>query len=64
MDENEIKFNKAQRQAYLRSIDLDAFLEAVLEQMNSLRMQKVNLVNDMDVLVNDYLKVCKKHPIK
>jgi len=64
MDENEIKFNKAQRQAYLRSIDLDALIEAVLEQMNSLRMQKVNLVNDMDVLVNDYLKVCKKHPIK
>lgn len=64
MEEKDIQFNLAQRQAYLRSINLDSFLEAVLEQMNSLRMQKVNLVNDMDILVNDYLKVCKKHPIK
>jgi len=64
MEDKDIKFNKAQRQAFLRAVDLDKFMEAVLEQMNSLRMQKVNLVQDMDDIVNDYLSICKKFPIK
>lgn len=45
-------------------IDFEIFAEAVIEQMNSLRMQKVNLVQDMDNIVNDYMQVCKKFPIK
>ncbi len=64
MEDKDINFNKAQRQAFLRALELDHFMEAILEQMNSLRMQKVNLVQDMDDLVNGYLKVCKKYPIK
>lgn len=64
MEQKDIDFNKAQRQAFLRAVDVDKFMEAVLEQMNSLRMQKVNLVQDMDDIVNDYLGVCKKFPIK
>ena len=35
-------------------LDFEVFAEAVIEQMNSLRMQKVNLVQDMDDIVNDY----------
>ena len=60
----DIEFNKAQRQAHLRDIDEATFREAVLDQMNSLRLQKVNLVQDMDDILNDYLQVCKKFPIK
>lgn len=60
----DIEVNKAQRIAYLRGIDDAQFKEAVLDQMNSLRLQKVNLVDDMDVILNEYLSVCKKFPIK
>ena len=60
----DIEANKAQRIAYLRGIDDAKFKEAVLDQMNSLRLQKVNLVDDMDDILNDYLKVCKKFPTK
>lgn len=60
----DIEVNKAQRIAYLRGIDDAEFKEAVLDQMNSLRLQKVNLVDDMDVILNEYLKVCKKFPTK
>ena len=59
-----IEFNKSQRQAWLSGLDFEIFAEAVIEQMNSLRMQKVNLVQDMDDIVNDYMQVCKKYPIK
>ena len=52
------------RQAHLRGIDDAKFKEAVLDQMNSLRLQKVNLVQDMDDILNDYLSVCKKYPVK
>ncbi len=60
----DIEVNKAQRIAYLRGIDYAQFKEAVLDQMNSLILQKVNLVDDMDVILNGYLSVCKKYPIK
>ena len=60
----DIEVNKVQRIAYLRGIDDAQFKEAVLDQMNSLRLQKVNLVDDMDVILNEYLSVCKKYPIK
>jgi hypothetical protein len=60
----DIEFNKSQRKAWLMGIDFEIFAEAVIEQMNSLRMQKVNLVQDMDNIVNDYMQVCKKFPIK
>ena len=63
-EELNIEFNKAQRKAFLMGIDFPVFAEAVIEQMNSLRMQKVNLVQDMDNVVNDYMAVCKKYPIK
>ena len=59
-----IEANKSQRIAYLRGIDDAKFKEAVLDQMNSLRLQKVNLVQDMDDILNEYLKICKKYPIK
>ena len=39
-------------------------MEVVISQMNALRMKGDNLVQDMDDLVNDYLAVCKKYPIK
>jgi len=58
------EFNKSMRQAHLRGIDDAKFKEAVLDQMNSLRLQKVNLVQDMDDILNDYLSVCKKYPVK
>jgi hypothetical protein len=64
MEDKDINFNKAQRQAWLRAQDVDFFMEAILEQMNSMRMKGTNLVQDMDELVNGYLKVCKKYPIK
>ena len=57
-----LEFNKSQRKAWLTGIDFEVFAEAVIEQMNSLRMQKVNLVQDMDDIVNDYMQVCKKYP--
>jgi len=60
----DINVNKQRRKQYFQDIEIEKFMEAVLEQMNSLRMQKVNLVQDMDDLVNDYLKICKKYPIK
>ena len=60
----DIELNKAKRQAYLRGIDDDKFREAFLDQMNYFRMQKVNLVEDMDEIVNEWLQIQKKHPIK
>jgi len=60
----DINVNKQRRKQYFQDIEIEKFMEAVLEQMNSLRMQKVNLVQDMDDLVNDYLQICKKYPIK
>jgi len=60
----DINVNKQRRKQYFQDIEIEKFMEAILEQMNSLRMQKVNLVQDMDDLVNDYLKICKKYPIK
>lgn len=60
----DIELNKAKRQAYLRGIDDDTFREAFLDQMNYFRMQKVNLVADMDEIVNEWLQIQKKYPIK
>tara|TARA_B100000902_G_C27209135_1_gene863338 strand:+ start:715 stop:915 length:201 start_codon:yes stop_codon:yes gene_type:complete len=60
----DIELNKAKRQAYLRGIDDDKFREAFLDQMNYFRMQKVNLVADMDEIVNEWLQIQKKYPIK
>jgi len=60
----DIELNKAKRQAYLRGIDNDKFREAFLDQMNYFRMQKVNLVADMDEIVNEWLQIQKKYPIK
>ena len=60
----DIELNKAKRQAYLRGLDDDKFREAFLDQMNYFRMQKVNLVADMDEIVNEWLQIQKKYPIK
>lgn len=60
----DIELNKAKRQAYLRGIDDDKFREAFLDQMNYFRMQKVNLVADMDEIVNEWLQIQKKYPVK
>jgi hypothetical protein len=60
----DIELNKAKRQAYLRGIDDDKFREAFLDQMNYFRMQKVNLVEDMDEIVNEWLQIQKKYPVK
>lgn len=60
----DIELNKAKRQAYLRGIDDDKFREAFLDQMNYFRMQKVNLVADMDEIVNEWLQIQKKYPTK
>ena len=60
----DIELNKAKRQAYLRGIDDDKFREAFLDQMNYFRMQKVNLVEDMDEIVNEWLQIQKKYPTK
>ena len=60
----DIELNKAKRQAYLRGIDDDKFREAFLDQMNYFRMQKVNLVADMDDIVNEWLQIQKKYPVK
>ena len=59
----DIELNKAKRQAYLRGIEDDKFREAFLDQMNYFRMQKVNLVADMDEIVNEWLQI-QKYPIK
>lgn len=60
----DINVNKQKRKQYLQNIEIEKFLEATIEQMNSLRMKGTNLVSDMDEFVNDYLAVCKKYPIK
>ena len=60
----DIELNKAKRQSYLRGIDDDVFREAFLDQMNYFRMQKVNLVTDLDEIVNEWLQIQKKYPIK
>lgn len=60
----DIELNKAKRQSYLRGLDDDKFREAFLDQMNYFRMQKVNLVADMDEIVNEWLQIQKKYPIK
>ena len=60
----DIELNKAKRQSYLRGIDDDVFREAFLDQMNYFRMQKVNLVADMDEIVNEWLQIQKKYPVK
>jgi len=60
----DIELNKAKRQSYLRGIDDDVFREAFLDQMNYFRMQKVNLVADLDEIVNEWLQIQKKYPIK
>lgn len=52
------------RKQFLQNIEMDKFLEATIEQMNSLRMNGTNLVSDMDEFVNGYLAICKKYPIK
>lgn len=56
--------NKQMRKQFLQNIEMDKFLEATIEQMNSLRMNGTNLVSDMDEFVNGYLAICKKYPIK
>ena len=52
----DIEVNKAKRKQYFQEIEIG--------QMNALRMNKINLIQDMDDIVNDYLAVCKKYPIK
>jgi hypothetical protein len=60
----DIELNKAKREAWLRGLDDEKFREAFLDQMNYFRMQKVNLVEDLDELVNEWLQVQKKFPTK
>jgi hypothetical protein len=60
----QIQENLEVRSDHLRNVDQAKLTEALLEQMNMLRMSGVNLCQDMDKLVNDYLQVCKNHPIK
>jgi len=60
----DIEVNKAKRKQYFQDIEIEDFMEVVVSQMNALRMKGNNLVQDMDDLVNDYLAVCKKYPIK
>jgi|TARA_R100001509_G_scaffold110390_1_gene66144 hypothetical protein len=60
----DIEVNKAKRKQYFQDIEIEDFMEVVISQMNALRMKGNNLVQDMDDLVNDYLAVCKKYPIK
>jgi hypothetical protein len=60
----DIELNKARRVAWLRGLDDEKFREAFLDQMNYFRMQKVNLVEDLDNLVNEWLKVQKDNPVK
>tara|TARA_R100001460_G_scaffold40052_2_gene75054 strand:- start:6915 stop:7100 length:186 start_codon:yes stop_codon:yes gene_type:complete len=60
----DIEVNKAKRKQYFQEIEIEDFMEVVISQMNALRMKGNNLVQDMDDLVNDYLAVCKKYPIK
>jgi len=60
----DIEVNKAKRKQYFQDIEIEDFMEIVISQMNALRMKGNNLVQDMDDLVNDYLAVCKKYPIK
>lgn len=59
-----IEVNKSKRKQYFQEIEIEDFMEIVITQMNALRMKGTNLVQDMDDLVNDYLSVCKKYPIK
>ena len=59
-----IEVNKSKRKQYFQEIEIEDFMEVVISQMNALRMKGTNLVQDMDDLVNDYLSVCKKYPIK
>jgi hypothetical protein len=59
-----IEVNKSKRKQYFQEIEIEDFMEVVITQMNALRMKGTNLVQDMDDLVNDYLSVCKKYPIK
>ena len=59
-----IEVNKAKRKQYFQEIEIEDFIEVVINQMNTLRMNKINLIQDMDDLVNDYLAICKKYPIK
>lgn len=59
-----IEVNKSKRKQYFQEIEIEDFIEVVITQMNALRMKGTNLVQDMDDLVNDYLSVCKKYPIK
>ena len=60
----DIEVNKVKRKQYFQNIEIEDFMEVVISQMNALRMKGDNLVQDMDDLVNDYLAVCKKYPIK
>lgn len=60
----DFEVNKAKRKQYFQDIEIEDFMEVVISQMNALRMKGDNLVQDMDDLVNDYLAVCKKYPIK
>lgn len=60
----DIEVNKVKRKQYFQDIEIEDFMEVVISQMNALRMKGDNLVQDMDDLVNDYLAVCKKYPIK
>ena len=60
----DIEVNKQKRKQYFQDIEIEDFMEVVVSQMNALRMKGDNLVQDMDDLVNDYLAVCKKYPIK
>tara|TARA_Y100001958_G_C21180653_1_gene510598 strand:- start:415 stop:600 length:186 start_codon:yes stop_codon:yes gene_type:complete len=60
----DIEVNKAKRKQYFQDIEIEDFMDVVINQMNAFRMKGHNLVQDMDDLVNDYLAVCKKYPIK
>lgn len=41
-------------------IDDEQFKEAVLKQLNYMRINGINLVQDADDMVNLYLKICKQ----
>jgi len=43
-------------------IDETVFMEVMLKQLNYMRIEGINLVEDADDLVNQYLQICKALP--
>ena len=43
-------------------IDDTVFKEGIIKQLNYMRIEGINLVDDADDLVNQYLQICKALP--